>query len=157
MQTVTILDKIGYKSPPAATRFRRGQSGNPAGRPKRQAGFGDALLAELAVAMPGSSPDGARSKLQALIRTVVDSAIAGNARAQSIVIGALARIGDAEQPESPEPTPEDREILEAYVGGELQRRAAEGQTSKPEIDCPTDGEHERRRHAADQPNKGERE
>jgi hypothetical protein len=27
-------DKVGYGSPPAATRFRKGQSGNPAGRPK---------------------------------------------------------------------------------------------------------------------------
>ena len=27
-------DKVGYRKPPASTRFRKGQSGNPSGRPK---------------------------------------------------------------------------------------------------------------------------
>ena len=27
-------DETGYRKPPAATRFRKGQSGNPRGRPK---------------------------------------------------------------------------------------------------------------------------
>lgn len=29
-----LADRIGYATPPAATRFRKGQSGNPRGRPK---------------------------------------------------------------------------------------------------------------------------
>lgn len=29
-----VIDKAGYRKPPAATRFRKGQSGNPAGRPR---------------------------------------------------------------------------------------------------------------------------
>ena len=49
--------------------------------------------------MPGKDPQRAGSKLQALVRTLVDSAIAGNARAQSVLVGALARIGDAEEHE----------------------------------------------------------
>ena len=81
--------------------------------------------------MPGSDPEHARTKLQALVRTLVDAAIAGNARAQSVVIGALARMGDAEESEAPSLTPDDREILDAYVGGELQRRA--GETDPAEV------------------------
>lgn len=115
----------GYKRPPVGARFRPGQSGNPAGRPKRRPAFRDALMAELATAMPGKNPEHRPSKLQALVRTLVDSAIAGNARAQSVVVGALARLGDAEDSESPSLTPDDRDILDAYVGGELKRRAAE--------------------------------
>jgi hypothetical protein len=118
-------DAAGYKRPPSHTRFRPGRSGNPAGRPKRRPSFRDTLLAELAAAMPGKDPQHARNKLQALVRTLVDSAIAGNARAQSVVVGALARIGDAEDSEAPSLTPDDREILDAYVGGELKRRAGE--------------------------------
>jgi hypothetical protein len=50
---------------------------------------------------------------------LVDSAIAGNARAQSVVVGALTRIGDAEDGEAPSLTPDDREIFDAYVGASL--------------------------------------
>lgn len=75
--------------------------------------------------MPGTNPEHARSKLQALVRTLVDAAIAGNARAQSVVVGALARMGDPEESEAPSLTPDDQQILDAYVGGELQRRATE--------------------------------
>src|SRR5258707_4389984 len=32
-------DKVGYRNPPAATRFRKGQSGNSAGRPKGRRNF----------------------------------------------------------------------------------------------------------------------
>jgi glycine/D-amino acid oxidase-like deaminating enzyme len=103
-------DAAGYKRPPSHTRFRPGRSGNPAGRPKRRPSFRDTLLAELAAAMPGKDPQHARNKLQALVRTLV---------------GALARIGDAEDSEAPSLTPDDREILDAYVGGELKRRAGE--------------------------------
>ena len=120
---------VGYKRPPSDTRFQPGRSGNPAGRPKRRLSFWDALLAELATAMPGKDPEQARSKLQALVKTLVDSAIAGNARAQSLVLGALARLGDAENSEAPPLTPDDKEILDAYVGGELKRRVAEDATS----------------------------
>jgi hypothetical protein len=60
-----------------------------------------------------------------LVGTLVDSAIAGNARAQSVVVDALTRIGDAEDSEAPSLTPDDREILDAYVGSELKRRAGE--------------------------------
>ena len=75
--------------------------------------------------MPGTNPEHARSKLQALVRTLVDAEIAGNARAQSVVVGALARMGDPEESEAPSLTPDDQQILDAYVGGELQRRATE--------------------------------
>jgi hypothetical protein len=125
---------VGYKRPPSDTRFRPGRSGNPAGRPKRRVSFWDALLTELAAAMPGKDPEQARSKLQALVKTLVDTAIAGNARAQSLVVGALARLGDAENSEAPPLTPDDMEILDAYVGGELKRRAEDATPSAIEGD-----------------------
>jgi hypothetical protein len=118
-------DTIGYKRPPAHTRFRPGRSGNPNGRPKRRPSFRAALLAELAASMPAEDQKRAGSKLQALVKKLVDSAIAGDARAQSILVGALARIGDVEDNEPNSLTVDDREILDAYVGGELERRANE--------------------------------
>jgi hypothetical protein len=119
---------------PAHARFRPGRSGNPAGRPKRRLSFWDALLTELAAAMPGKDPEQAGSKLQALVKTLVDTAIAGNARAQSLVVSALARLGDADNSEAPPLTPDDKEILDAYVGGELKHRAEDATPSAIERD-----------------------
>ena len=75
--------------------------------------------------MPGKDPQQAGSKLEALVRTLVDAAIAGNARAQAVVVAALARIGDTEEHAEASLTPDDREILDAYVGDELKRRSNE--------------------------------
>jgi hypothetical protein len=118
-------DAVGYKRPPARTRFRAGRSGNPSGRPKHRPSFRVALLAELAGTMPDKGQQRASSKLQALIATLVNAAIAGDARAQSLLVGALMRIGDAEENEAAALTADDRAILDAYVGGELKRRANE--------------------------------
>jgi hypothetical protein len=87
--------------------------------------LGAALSAELAAAMPGTNPERADSKLQALVRTLVDSAIAGNARAQAIIVAVLTRMGDTEENAAAGLTADDREILDAYVGSELERRGTE--------------------------------
>ena len=101
-------DAVGYKRPPPHTRFRPGHSGNPSGRPKRKPTFRTALLEELAAIMPGKDPQRAGSKLQALVKTLVDTAIAGDARAQSLLIGALARMGDADENEGASLTADDQ-------------------------------------------------
>ena len=118
-------DAVGYRRPPSQTRFRPGHSGNPSGRPKRKPTFRVALREELAAIMPGKDPQRASSKLQALVKTLVDTAIAGDARAQSLLIGALARMGDAEENEAASLTADDQEILDAYMGGEVKGGATE--------------------------------
>jgi hypothetical protein len=52
-----------HKRPPEHTRFRPGRSGNPSGRPKRRPSFRAALLAELAMMMPGQDKERSGSKL----------------------------------------------------------------------------------------------
>jgi Family of unknown function (DUF5681) len=119
------VKKVGYKSPPDQTRFRPGQSGNPSGRPRRRPDFQTVLLAELAETMPAADHARGGSKLQALVKTLVDSAIAGNARAQSILCSVLTRLGVPDEAESKPLTPDDQALLDEYVGDELRRRAAE--------------------------------
>jgi hypothetical protein len=116
---------VGYRRPPPRARFQPGHSGNPTGRPKRKPTFRAALLVELAATMPGKDSQRAGSKLQALVKTLVDTAIAGDARAQSLLIGALARMGDAEENEAASLTADDQEILDAYMGGEVKGGATE--------------------------------
>jgi len=120
--------KVGYKSPPARTRFRRGQSGNPSGRPRRRPDFQAALLAELAETTLRADGKRGSSKLEALVKTLVDSAIDGNARAQSILCTVLTRLGDPrDEPDSRPLTSEDQALLDDYVGDELKRRAGEAE------------------------------
>ncbi len=126
MTDATEDDAVGYGRPPRRSRFQRGRSGNPTGRPKRRPSFRAALLAELAATMPGKDQRRAGSKLQAVVKTLVDSAIAGNARAQSLLVGALVRVGDVEEKEAASLTSDDEAILEAYVG-ELKRQTAEAE------------------------------
>jgi Family of unknown function (DUF5681) len=148
---------VGYRRPPSRTRFRPGQSGNPSGRPKRRPTFRDVLLAELAATTADGKPERSRSKLQALVRTLVDTAIAGNARAESVLVAALSRMGDAEQHKSPSLTVDDREILDAYVGDELERRAAAADPSKVATERPADRQSEAPLEADDQHKKRGRE
>jgi Family of unknown function (DUF5681) len=86
MSDGTDRDAVGYGSPPKHSQFQPGRSGNPAGRPRHRPSFRAALLAELAATMPGMDQR-ARSKLQLLVKVLVDSAVAGNARAQFISLG----------------------------------------------------------------------
>jgi hypothetical protein len=116
-------DPVGYKRPPVNNRFQPGRSGNPRGRPKARPSFRAALLAELAAAMPAKNQQQAGSKLQALVRTLVNSAVTGDRRAQALLVGALLRIGESEENEAASLAPEDQAILEAYVGCELKRLA----------------------------------
>jgi Family of unknown function (DUF5681) len=109
--------EVGYRRPPKHSRFRPGRSGNPAGRPKRSATFRNALLTELA--LPGKQRQ--RTKLEGLVRCLVDAAIAGDARAQALVVGALSRVGDSPGTETAPSTADDQAILDEY----LKRRSEE--------------------------------
>jgi hypothetical protein len=123
-------DGVGYGRPPEKSRFHRGRSGNPSGRPKRRPSFRTALLEELAANAAGKGQS-AGSKLQALVKTLVDTAIAGDGRAQSVLVGVLARIGEAEETVATTPTSDDQAILDAYVGDELKRRANDSDAAGP--------------------------
>jgi hypothetical protein len=126
-------ENVGYRQPPRHSRFRPGRSGNPSGRPKREPSFRATLLAELAATMPAKGQKHAGSKLQALVQALVNSAIGGSARAQSLLIGALLRIGELEQNEVASLTSGDRAIVDAYEA-ELKR----GSTDETDAASPED-------------------
>jgi Family of unknown function (DUF5681) len=81
---VSDKDKtVGYKSPPVATRFQKGQSGNPNGRPKGRKSikkiFSDALLRTIEV----REGERVRSlpKVQVAIEVNLNKALRGDHRA----------------------------------------------------------------------------
>jgi hypothetical protein len=103
---------VGYKRPPREHQFRRGESGNPAGRPKRRPSFASVLLAELAASMPGNQHGRTGTKLEALVKNLV-------------VVSVLTRFGEAGEHQAAPPTSDDRSILEAYIDSELKRRSTD--------------------------------
>ena len=109
-------DTVGYKRPPKGRQFQPGNIGNPSGRPKGVRNFKTDLREELSE--PISIREGGRdisiSKQRALIKRLVASAIAGDARSiatlMSFCVRAFGDDGDDQQS-----APEDREIIDAFT------------------------------------------
>jgi Family of unknown function (DUF5681) len=101
--------EVGYGKPPAHTRFRKGQSGNPSGKPKKVLSEGEILLRVLSSKVPVTEGGRKRrmSKLEVTLRQQVNLAMKGDPKAVRYVIDGyrkamqnLARINDdqSEQP-----------------------------------------------------------
>lgn len=86
---------VGYKRPPKETRFQKGRSGNPKGRPKGARGV-DAVLKEIMNEKIAVKTAGGRQKMRrkvAMLHRAVDLALAGNTRMMELI---LRRLDSAE-------------------------------------------------------------
>lgn len=102
--------KVGYGKPPEHTRFRPGQSGNPAGRPRAARNLSTLLENELK--KPVTVREGGRvrsvAKREALVASLVNKALQGETRASSLLIALIQRV-EAEH----RPADRQEQILEA--------------------------------------------
>jgi len=85
--------EVGYGKPPRATRFRKGQSGNPRGRPRGSRNF--ASLLEEALAEPIAINENGRrrkaSKLQVIVKQLVNKAAQGDHRSIQLLMAFMER------------------------------------------------------------------
>jgi hypothetical protein len=92
--------QVGYRKPPLASRFKRGMSGNPKGRPKRTLNLATDLENELREAI--TVREGGRSqrvsKQRALLKSLMAKALDGDVRATTAILTLYARV-IAEPPE----------------------------------------------------------
>ena len=115
---------FGYKKPPNDHQFRPGESGNPSGRPKGVRNFKSDLrdkLAEMTSFCEGGH-EVSISKQRALIKRLVASAIAGDARCIATLISFCARAFGNDTDEQQQ-APEDQQILDAFAPRPIKRRS----------------------------------
>ena len=131
--------EVGYGKPPKHTQFKPGQSGNPRGRPKGTKNLKTDLMEELREKIVIREGDRPRklSKQRAMMKSVVNRAIKGDARSTSIALSTMMRLLD-----TGEGTPE---FIEALHDDELEiLRAFEDRLRQTdEVDGPVeDGENQ---------------
>jgi len=104
--------RVGYMSPPKHTRFKKGSSGNPGGRPKKQDNIYTLLQRVLKrkVRLQGT---GRQMQIrEALIRKLRDLALSGDQRALSLQRRILEEAGIG-QTEHIDPEEKKRRVLNA--------------------------------------------
>jgi hypothetical protein len=122
--------EVGFKKPPKHTRFKKGQSGNPAGRPKQTSKVTDvsSILAEELGAKVTINDTGERiTKAQAVIRQIVNQAAKGNPVFARLLLKAITVISatSGQEPHAVERSTQELEAeLDAMltqIGAKLER------------------------------------
>lgn len=120
---------VGYGKPPAHTRFQKGQSGNPQGRPKGKLNLVTVLNRALNEKVTVVEQGKRRSitKLEAAFKQLVNKAVQGDPRAIQQVLSLGSLIG-LEPPTNPHQLDAD----ETAVLGRLINRLSPHETSEQE-------------------------
>lgn len=117
----------GFGRPPKHTQFKKGTSGNPAGRPKKVSSFKTDLAAELQEKLLLTENGRQRrvTKQRAFVKTLVAAAIKKDIRAVNALLACMRYfgVGSDDQTTVESLDPENLDILENYLGRERKRRA----------------------------------
>jgi Family of unknown function (DUF5681) len=111
-------DQIGYGKPPKATRFKKGKTGNPKGRPKAARNFKTDLMEEMREKVVIREGERSRKipKQRAVIKTLVARTLKGDPRATDTLVNVLLKVLDpeGEAPITGQPlNSEERDVLES--------------------------------------------
>jgi Family of unknown function (DUF5681) len=138
---------VGYGRPPAHTRFKPGQSGNPKGRRKGQRNVHTVLDETLNQRITIREGNRTRSltKLDGLILTMVSAALKGDTKAQAslmTMMRSVGMIGEAPEIADAQPfTANDEAVIEDFLRRQtpasLQTEATDGnEQSAPDETTP---------------------
>ena len=110
--------EIGYRRPPASWRFKKGQSGNPKGRPKGSSNFLILLDHELgqSIVVNENGKKKTITRMQAMVKRMVADALQGNLKSLLALVEIMRRTGKFEETDIEGLLPDDYEsILDSYV------------------------------------------
>src|SRR5262249_53619310 len=127
--------KIGYRRPPHHTRFEKGRSGNPRGRPQGHANAKTIVSRAIneRVRIREGETERAMTKLEAMLQGHLVKAIKGDARSASLVINLVTRLGLLAETENKTLTAlseEDHAILDEYVRNKTGTAAGKASDQK---------------------------
>jgi len=119
-------DGVGYGRPPRASRFRPGQSGNPAGRPKGTRNFKTDLKATLETLVKVTRDGKARkiSTQEAMLLRLREQALSGNSRALDRLILLAQTYNNEDLTASSDLSASDESILQIFKARVLSGAAA---------------------------------
>lgn len=97
-------DEVGYGKPPKATRFQKGKSGNPRGRPRHNPGIAEFFRKVSKQVVHANGPHGRRrmTKLEASVTQLMNKATTGDLKAMKVLLQMATRfpelIKDPDEP-----------------------------------------------------------
>jgi hypothetical protein len=129
---------VGYGTPPEATRFKKGSSGNPKGRPRGSLNVRNLFTKTLRekVVINENGQRKTVTKLEAALKQMVNKAASGDIRALRELLE-LARDAEARQNMQGSQNPVIEELDQEVIDGILQRLNPE-QQGGPELEVATE-------------------
>lgn len=138
-----LPNEVGYGKPPEATRFKKGVSGNPKGRPKGSLNVATVFIKTLRekVVINENGRRKTVTKLEAALKQLVNKAASGDIRALRQLLES-ARDAEAKQQTSGAQNPGIGEFDQEVMDGILKRFATEKEEGQ-ELREANDGDDQR--------------